>query len=391
MKPPVEAPASRQRRPSTPARARRSRQRPGQLVAAAGDVVGPVAGPRATTIATSVVTCGRRLGGAPPATVTRPAATSSRGVLAGAGQPAADQLGVEPESSWHAAGPWRQAGCRGLAGVGQRGSAAGQRPTRRPRRALHRRPRRAPPAGRGPRRPPGPPSTQRRPVGQARRGRRLGARLVDVVTTLPRLHGGGACQATVLRARASGGASPSALAGLPALVEVAPRRRRHGLPPGVGAAAPLDREPAVLDAGRQPSWCHAPSLRRAPDAAGRGRPAPPRRTSVALRASPPRATSRSVTPVITSRLSSPARWAPSMSVSSRSPTTSGRSPPTRRTSRGTAAVPASRRPSGSTCRELRDRPHQHAVARPGPAGSGRSCRCWRRPRAARCGPRSRPR
>ena len=69
----------------------------------------------------------------------------------------------------------------------------------------------------------------------------------------------------------------------------------------------------------------APSVAgRRPGAARADRPpGPPRRTWAAAPARPARRSAGSATPVSTSRLGTPARLAPSMSVSSRSPTTSG--------------------------------------------------------------------
>ena len=60
----------------------------------------------------------------------------------------------------------------------------------------------------------------------------------------------------------------------------------------------------------------------------------------------------------------PALRAPSMSVSSRSPTISGRSPPTRRTVSSSSGRSRLAGDHGLDARELREQPHQHAV--PGP-------------------------
>ena len=137
VKPPVDAPASRQRRPGhdQPERLER-RQRPGQLVPAAGDVVGSVRVVGAPRSATSVVTwvAGLVAAGAGHA---HPAGRDQLGgVLARAGQAAADQLGVEPQPAWWHARLRRGSGrssARGRPGRRARGAAAPGRSRRRPR------------------------------------------------------------------------------------------------------------------------------------------------------------------------------------------------------------------------------------------------------------------
>ena len=99
MKPPVDAPASRQRRPATtkPVRLER-RQRAGQLVPAARDVVGAVrvVGDHDRDVGGDA---GRRLGGDRAGHLDPALGDQLAGVLARAGQAAADQLGVQAESS----------------------------------------------------------------------------------------------------------------------------------------------------------------------------------------------------------------------------------------------------------------------------------------------------
>ena len=149
------------------------------------------------------------------------------------------------------------------------------------------------------------------------------------------------------------------------LLRRAPRRRsRLARRPRRGAARPPRPPPAT---SRRPlprrtarARRRSPGPRQPPsDTASVGHlghrlwrvePAAGRPTMYVGRSSGPAATSSAspVTPVITSSESTPAAWAPSMSVSSRSPTISGRSPPHRRTvssSSGRAGLPAT---TGST-------------------------------------------
>ncbi len=112
----------------------------------------------------------------------------------------------------------------------------------------------------------------------------------------------------------------------------------------MASPAPATHEHPVVDVGPRSAPSSNPSPRgsgarwRLPSPASVGEMYEGRMCGAAATSS-----ARPVTPVSTSRLSRPALWAPSMSVSSRSPITSGRSPPTRRTvssNSGVSGLPA---------------------------------------------------
>ena len=118
MKPPVEAPASRQRRPCDGDGGERL-ERPGELVPAPGDVLDacrPAAGTTTSGGAGLHRRGGLRRGGAAGAD---PSGRDQRGGgLTGAGQAPAHQLGVEPGPSDHRRHtPSREAGRRRAAGA----------------------------------------------------------------------------------------------------------------------------------------------------------------------------------------------------------------------------------------------------------------------------------
>ena len=101
MNPPVEAPASRQRRPRDPQPQRlEHRQRAGELVPAARDVVGAVGvlGDHQGDVGGDA---GGRLGGHRAGDLDPPVGDQLAGVLARPGQPAADQLGVQAQAAGH--------------------------------------------------------------------------------------------------------------------------------------------------------------------------------------------------------------------------------------------------------------------------------------------------
>ncbi len=163
------------------------------------------------------------------------------------------------------------------------------------------------------------------------------------------------------------------------------RRRDRTRRRGVGRASivrssPPDRA-GLLAAGRD-RWHR--QRQAAQVGAEVGRPA----CSAASAASSP----RSVTPVITSRLSQPTSCAPSMSVSIRSPTTRGRAPADPREGlveqRPGSGLPGHLRASTGV---LGDEVHQGAVARSlARAGSARSGPCCSPPRAGPVRTRSAP-
>ncbi len=293
-------------------------------------------------------------------------------MLAGAGEPTADQLLVQAESTWrHGRSGTLVAG---RLQVPRRGHAAGAR-------GRPRRPRRARPPGGPPVRRPRPGPGRRRPRRWARR------RAAPVRPRLPRpwrraysSPEGGRGREVSCRRRPRASRPGPCGASRPSLRPATSRRRRPTPSPRGARPPPWPTSPRARHA-RRPWW--------APGAVRRVRTGWARRRW--RRSGPADARSSSADPVSTSSDGTPTAWAPSMSVSSRSPTISGRSPPTRRTVSsisGRAGLPATvGRHPGEPC----DRVDEHAV--PGGeavGGRGWSCPCCSRRREVRRAPAWRP-
>ena len=358
MKPPVEAPASRQRRPATTqARRLEGVQRPGQLVAAAGDVVGTVgvgARPRSRRRWSPRWPAWSR---PRPTPCTRPAATSSAACSRDRARPRRTSSASRRSRRGGTAVSRRvverrpQLGCAcsrarrsPVVGRLERRDVLRQRPLARAASTSARRPRR--PSGRaGPRR-------------RARRLRRSGSIA----------HAGYRPVGRRRRPR------PSASATLPGVVEVRPRRarrpratsrRRSPSPVDLEARRPRDRassRPAAQPPVAAASGAAAARASARQVGADVGRP----HLGPAPRPARPARSPRSAP----AGCRSPALRPPAMSVSSRSPTISGRSPadPSHRLVEQRARRLA--RHDRLDAGEAAQRVDQHPVARRHPVGGG---------------------
>ena len=158
---------------------------------------------------------------------------------------------------------------------------------------------------------------------------------------------------------------------LPGRVQIPPRLDRRDAPPvRHGSSTRHGQGVAVHGGGPAAERASRRRSARAPAGARPARPGPARRTSGAPRGERATSSSSPVTPVSTSRLSQPIVTAPSMSVSSRSPITSGRLA----ADPGDGLLEQRRHRLAGDLRlalgELRDEPHQRAVARADPVRGG---------------------
>ena len=272
MKPPVEAPASRQRRPATTRPAgSNAASAPASLWPPRETYSSPpgIAGSAATTSATSVVTAGRGLGGRRSRHRHAAVGDQLRGMVARARQPSADELGVEPEATRrHRSRPARPVS----ASTGRRGGP--QRvvgPLERREVLLERRVVEPVDVGEH--------VVHGRHPGRGRLHRRRPPALsTSSVVRLVELRVGGTCSVMAAgypdAVGRPGAVRPDTSAG----VRRSPSRwsqpgRRHRGPPGVGVLrllpVALDDQPSTVDAGRpRPARHRLPSL----DAAQPGRP-----------------------------------------------------------------------------------------------------------------------
>ena len=307
VNPPVEAPASRQRRPDDAQALRpRSRQRAGQLVAAARDVVGTV-----RVVAHHDVRvgghAGGRLGGRAAVDGHPAGGDQLGGVLTRARQPAPHQLGVEPEPPWrHGSALARLAGGSPVGRLAAAVERAPQRVVRAlehrdvlvHRQVLERLERRQDRVDRG--------VTGRSasPASGSRTGRRAGRSSSSGVSR------GSPRPARPWRSRYPaarvGTRSPRCRPGRPArrgASQARPATTRHQSP-GLAVAVDLQRV-------RPSTWAVQPPSRRTRAVHRRGpggpRPGPPgrRRGTSAARGVAAASSSSPVTPVSTSRLSQP--------------------------------------------------------------------------------------